>query len=245
MRKFIYIIVLVFLFSCNKEKKQKNSSVESIDSLTIYLNIANNENSSSIQKKRNYQKALNIVINQKNDSIKRINLFNISLGFYKAKDWEFFNKTSNILEKSALEKKDTLSLAKVYRYKAGYNKGIGVYDSAFFYYLKSEKFYKELKDNLNLSVVLVNKSIVQYYANDYLGADRSATQAYRVLRNLEDKQKLYEVFTMMGIISNELKDYDKAIEYYNKALKIVIDNQLETSEHQKATCLNNIGYAFN
>lgn len=244
MKKIFYILVLIFLYSCNKNEKLKNSSSENTDSLSVYLNLANNDDLADTQKQANYQKAFNIVSNQKNDTVTRNNLFKITLGFYKIKDWAYFKKTSNLLEKKAIEKQDTASLAKVYRYKAAYFKGLAVHDSAFYFYLKSEKFYKKINDKKGLSTVLVNKSIVQFYANDYSGADRSLTQAYSVLRNLDDKPKLYEVFSMMGIISNELKDYDKAVEYYNKALKIITENNLETSEHEIATCLNNIGYAY-
>ncbi len=242
--KNIYIICCFFVFlSCSKNEQSKKIDKNSRDSLSIYMRLADNKNIQSNDKNIYLKKALNIVVKQNNDSIARDYLLEISIFFFKNNNWNDFKKTSNILLQNAIEKKDTFSIAQCFRYKAGYYKNTAINDSAFIYYLKSEKLFKKLKDNINLGNILSNKSIVQYNFGDFVGADRSLTQAYKLLKNSNEYQKLYVVYTMMGIVANETKDYEKANKYYAKALKLVRDNNLNET-HEESTCLNNIGYNY-
>lgn len=206
--------------------------------------MASNDSLLDVKKQLYYNKAFDIAITQKNGSVTRNNLFEISLGFYKAKRWGDFQKSSNLLLKNAVESNDTINQAQVYRYKANYYKNLSVNDSAFYYYLKSEKLFKKLKDSSNIANILTNKSIVQYNAGDYVGADRSLTQAYTFLKNSNDNVKLFTTLNMMGLVSNETKDPVKAIEYGTKALELVRKNKLKTNIHEEATCLNNLGFYY-
>lgn len=206
--------------------------------------MANNDGLLDVKKQLYYKKAFDIAITQKNGFVTRNNLFEISLGFYKAKRWGDFQKSSNLLLKNAVESNDTINQAQVYRYKANYYKNFSVNDSAFYYYLKAEKLFKKLKDSSNIANILTNKSIVQYNAGDYVGADRSLTQAYTLLKNSNDNVKLFTTLNMMGLVSNETKDPVKAIEYGTKALELVRKNKLKTIIHEEATCLNNLGFYY-
>ena len=242
--KKIYIICLFFFFlSCSKNEQPKNIEKKSQDSLSIYLRLANNKNLKPINKTKYLNKALNIVVNQKNDSITRDHLLEITSSFYKDSNWKYFIKSSSLLFKKAKEKNDTVNIAQYFKYKAGYYKYKAINDSAFIYYLKSEKLFRNLKDNLNLGSVLTNKSIIQYSIGDLVGADQSLTQAYKLLKNGNNNEKLYVIFTMMGIVANETKDYNKAIDYYKKSIKIIKQNNINDG-YQEAACLNNIGYAY-
>lgn len=189
------------------------------------------------------RRALRQVAISHNDSLKVHHLSLIANNFYKVQDWPSFNETTQAYIEVAAAIHDSSELAKAYRFKAEYYKNLSSFDSAFYFYTKSEKLYKKLKDNINLGKIYLRKGTVQFYANDYLGADISTSQAYNLLRNSEDKQTIYQVTSMMGIIANEMKDYPKAIQKHGEALQIVRDYSL-TSLNQEATSLNNIGYSY-
>ncbi len=242
--KYIYIIFcFFFLLSCSKREDPKGIDSKSLDSVSIYLSKASKKDQEPRERTRHLKKALNIVANQKNDSIIRAHLLEITISFFQYNNWEDFNKSSKLLLVKSIETKDTFSIAQYYRYKAGYYKNTAVNDSAFIYYLKSEKLFRRLKDNLNLASVLSYKSIVQYNIGDFVGADRSLTLAYKLLKNLNEPQKLYVVFTMMGIVANETKDYENAINYYKKAIAIIKKNNLNDTFQEEST-LNNMGYNY-
>jgi signal transduction histidine kinase len=146
--------------------------------------------------------------------------------------------------RDAIKHQDTFNIAKAFRYKSEYFKKKGITDSAFYYLLKAERAYVILNDRVNLGKVLLAKGVTQYYGNDYLGAELSITKAYGLLKNSTEKQLLYESVTMMGIIANDLKDYDKAIEYHTKAFQLAKEHNLNDELNQEATSLNNIGNVY-
>ena len=207
------------------------------------MRLANREELKVGNRNLYLKKAFNIATTQKNDSITRVHLLEISTAFFNENNWKDFKKSANVLLEKAIESKDTFNIAQVYRYKAGYFRITFVNDSAFVFYLKAEKLFKLINNKSDLGTLLSYKSIVQYNAGDYVGADRSLTQAYKTLKNQNQNKKLFDVFTMMGIIANETKDFDKALDYYSKALKTVKENKL-TDNYQEAICLNNIGYVY-
>ncbi len=238
--KNAYFLLIAFaLLNCSDKKSSFRNAPNSSDK--ILSNKSDKIDSTSNRSN------LNAIINElryhENDSSTRSKISKVALEFYKIQDWEDFKKSTTLLIDKSTESRDTLHLALAHRFTGNYYKRIFIYDSAFYHYLKAEKYYRELKDNFELGNILTNKSIVQFYASDYFGADRSITQAYTILRNYKAPKRLYEVYSMMGVIGNELRDYEKSLDYHKKALEIVKENNFN-AEHEMATCFNNIGYAY-
>lgn len=242
MKKSYFICLVLFLFSCSKNKHINKEENKGADSVAIYIRLIKNETPNSKRESLYLTKALALAIKQKNDSINRNHLLDISTTYLKEGNKEGFETSSNLLFKESLESKDTFYIAQYYKSKAEFYKNISVNDSAFICYLKSEKLFRIINDKLNLGSVLSYKSIIQYTVGDFVGADKSLTEAYQQLKNLNDKDKLYIVFTMMGIVASETKDFDKAIQYYTKSLKLIDDSTKDS--YKKATCINNIGYVY-
>ena len=88
---------------------------------------------------------MNIVANNENDSLNRVNLFKVANRYYNINDWKEYSKTVHlVLEKSEIAK-DTLSIAKAYTYLGDYYVSQSIPDSAFMFYYKAEKVYEILK----------------------------------------------------------------------------------------------------
>lgn len=189
------------------------------------------------------KKAFAILINQDNDSLNRKNLFKVANRYFNMNNIEEYQKTSRIILERAKEDNDTVSIARGYSYLGDYYMNTSTKDSAFFYYAKAEKIYQKKNDKINLAGVYISTAIVQGYEKDFLGSELSAIKALNVLRDTPEKAKVYEAYSILGVVSSELKDYEKAIEYYNKALSLAKENNLSNS-HQEASSLNNIGNAY-
>lgn len=242
VNKFCFIFFFLF-FSCNKDQKQSRDSDQSIDSVNSFLKNVDNKKVDLKSQFIGYRRALELYKNQTNDSIIRNKLLLITQGFYRLDKAEDFQKASNLLIERSLVSKDSFNLAQAYRYKGNFYKNKLQNDSAFYYYYNSEKILKRIKEKEALSNVLLNKSITQYNIGDFVAADRSLTEAYENIDVKKEFDKSYAILTMMGIVAVDAKDYDKAIEYFNRGLKIVEVNELSGS-FQKETCLNNIGYVY-
>ncbi|RKS00967.1 MULTISPECIES: sensor histidine kinase [unclassified Flavobacterium] len=242
-KNFPFFFILCLLISCSKNEQKKPVNKTDSDSTAIYIRLANVNEISVDKKKLYFEKAFEKAITQSNDSITRNHLLDISIGFLKTGNSEELKKSSTTLINNSIKSQDTLNLAQGYRYLAGYYRITAVNDSAFIYFSKAEKLFKSLNDKNNEGAVLSSKSVIQYNVGDFVGSDRSLTRAYSLLKDTNQNDKLYVIFTMMGIVANETKDYEKAIKYYTKTLEIIKENNL-TDNYQEATCLNNIGYVY-
>lgn len=242
--KYFIIIFVLFIFSCKDKNGSKITGKIAEDSLSVYFSIANTQALLVKSRIEGNTKALEILKHQRNDSINREKLFEVANNYFNFRDWNSFRNTSSLILNNAAQVGDTINIAKAYRYKAEYYKAINIKDSAFYFYLKAEKIYTRLNDKESLGRIFLKKGIIQFYANDYLGADISTSQAYNLLRNSSDKEIVYQAISMIGIIANEMKDYNKAIEKHREALNLVRQYNLNDEFNQEATSLNNIGNVY-
>jgi len=230
------------LFGCAKNRKDFSDSDNS-DSLAIFLSYAN-EDSVPFEKRLNYNdKALSIILDNDNDSLSRANLFKVANRYFNMNKLEKYEKTSKLIIEKAKAKRDTASVGKAYVYLGDFYANTSKKDSAFSYYTKAQKIYQKLNDVKNLGGVYISMALVQADQKDYLGGELSAIKALNVLRESQEKPKIYEAYNILGYISNELQDYEKSLEYHTKALNLAKENNLNEF-FQVATSLNNIGNVY-
>lgn len=241
---YIYILLLLVFIGCTKKNEVKLIDVSLKDSIDVYLTLAK-ESNLPFQKKQEYnEKAFAIIINEPNDSMSKVNLFRVANRYYNMNDWKGFKKTVHVVLDNSKSSKDTVNMAKAYTYLGDYYGAQAVSDSAFMFYFKAEKTYQQLHNNYNLARALLNKANLQYSENDFLASEISVFNALRVIKEEKAKDILYESYNLLGIIYNELAEYDKAIEYHNKALASIDDEVIPVEFQSKATSLNNIGYIY-
>ncbi|UFH36098.1 tetratricopeptide repeat-containing sensor histidine kinase [Flavobacterium acetivorans] len=249
MKKF-YPINLLFLllfafFGCVKKKSVNNSINSSEDSLSFYFSVANDLSLSREKRLFFNKKALEIVVGQENDSLNRINLFKVANRYYNINDWKGYSRTVLLVLDKSESAKDSVSIGKAYSYLGDYYVSQMVSDSAFQFYSKAEKIYDSLEDNINLGKILVNKASLQYKAGDFLGAENAVVKALRIIRKEKRANSImYDAYNLLGLIFNELGEYDNAIVYNNKALGVIDDEIIPQEFQSRATSYNNIGYLY-
>ncbi|HEX9152673.1 MAG TPA: ATP-binding protein [Flavobacterium sp.] len=214
------------------------------DSLSDYLSLANDFSLSREKRKIFNQKAFNIVVNQENDSLNRVNLFRVANRYYNIDNWSGFSSTVHLVLKNSEIAKDTLNLAKGYTYLGDYYGTQAVSDSAFMYYSKAEKMYLQRNDIFSLARLRLNKALLQYNEGDFLGSEIAVFKALRVIKGEKANDVIYESYNLLGLIYNELGEYDKAIEFNTKALASIDDKIIPVEFQSKATSFNNIGYIY-
>ena len=243
MRKIFFLIFLtVFLFNCNNHE-DKTSKDNYIQRTNIYLKKIENTTSDKEALKLNdtAYKTLDIA---KNTTNKRSSLDQIISNYFELGEWDKYKISSQKLLKLSLALGDSILIAKSHRSLGNYYYNEKVLDSSFYHYLKSEKIYQSTNYIDDYGIVLLKKGIVQLNANDFLGADLSLRKAYSILNKTEDYQRIYATLNGLGAVSSELKEYSRAISYYEKALETIKIGKLQTNEHQEATCLNNLGLVY-
>jgi signal transduction histidine kinase len=235
----------LILTNCTKKASVETTQNSFNDSLTDYFSLANDLSLKNEKRQFYSLKALEIVVEQNNDSLGRKNLFKVANRFYNINNWKNFDKTVRIVLQKSEEAKDTLDLAKSYSYLGDSYVSQAISDSAFLFYYKAEKMYETVHDNVSLGKILINKANLQYKAGDFLGSEKSVFNVLRIIKG-ESKQNniLYDAYNLLGLVYNELGEYDNAITYNNKALAIIDDSIIPFEYQSRATSYNNIGFLY-
>ncbi|WP_277017159.1 tetratricopeptide repeat-containing sensor histidine kinase [Flavobacterium lindanitolerans] len=244
MKKYylLFFVIGLLLLGCSK-KKEKFSEKSISDTLATYLTLAN-EDTIPYEDRLSYnKKAFAILINQDNDSLNRVNLFKVANRYYNMNNFVEYWKVSKIIAERSKNENDTLNIARAYTYIGDYYASTVKKDSAFLYYTKAEKIYQKKNDKVNLGGVFISMATAQGYENDFLGSELSAIKALNVLRDTQEKSKIYEAYNILGFVSNELKDYEKSLEYHTKALTLAKENNLKNF-NEVSSSLNNIGNVY-
>jgi signal transduction histidine kinase/Tfp pilus assembly protein PilF len=199
----------------------------------------------SIEKRKDFnQKAFEIVINQPNDSLTSINLFKVANRYYNMDNWVDFKATVDIVLKNSIIFSDTINKIKAYTYLGDFYLSQAVADSAYIYYSKAEKMYVQRNDIYNLAKTRLNKALLQFNAGDFLGSEIAVFNTLRAVKGEKMDDIFYDSYNMLAVIYNEIGEYDKAIEYNNKALTSIDEKTMPSVFQSKATSLNNMGYVY-
>ncbi|WP_433834361.1 sensor histidine kinase [Flavobacterium anhuiense] len=249
MKKDLQILLssflVLFFIGCTKKNDLAKNTNSTEDSLSVYLSLANDISLSYEAKQEYAQKALSVIEKKKNDSLTRANLIKVANRYFNMNDLESFKKISELVLNRAIIAKDSVYIAKGYRYLGDYYSNRMVSDSAFRSYFKAQKIYLRINDQYNLAKTLISKASLQYNEADFFESEISVFKALEILKTKKDvHEQLYECYNLLGILYNEREEYDKALEYQNKALKTLEDKSIPSDFQWKATSLNNIGFVY-
>ncbi|WP_160139002.1 tetratricopeptide repeat-containing sensor histidine kinase [Chryseobacterium sp. c4a] len=114
-------------------------------------------------------------------------------------------------------------------------------DSAFYYYNLAKDEYLKGSDSIGAAESLINMAIIQTYYGDFYGSIESSLEANKFLKDEKDsitRRDLASSYNNMGIASAFLYNHDRAITFYQNALKYNDDDD------KKYIYYNNLGNAF-
>ncbi|GGD21558.1 tetratricopeptide repeat-containing sensor histidine kinase [Hyunsoonleella pacifica] len=130
---------------------------------------------------------------------------------------------SHYLNKKNIQ--DSLIVAKAH-FSIGeiYRKTIGQSDSAYIYYHTAEKIFRKLNKDLELGMTLYGIAVIQKNEKDYLGSEVTSIEVISLLESLDSsnkaKQYISYAYNNLGIVYDELEEYEESIKYYLIALDI-------------------------
>lgn len=243
LMRLVLIIFLLFI-PFQTIVSQDNINLSKLDSVIHFRNLSKN-NDLSLEERLNLAKKASYYSLKLNiDTTTVLNNRNLSYLYLSLGDYEQFRKVNHQNLKLAINLKDTLVIAIANNNLAYYHHHYQQNDSAYFYYTKALKKFEELKNLFSQETILRNISMIQLTEKDYVGSEESAIQALKITQKLSESETVLEgqwvLYNRLGIISLDLKQYGKALDYYEKAINIS-DKQLDgyfnkyTSIHNKAS----------
>jgi len=222
LRTLVFLPIIFFTMFLYGQEGKSNSV---LDSIILNRNHAKNNNFSFKQRIEFAKKAIELSVGYDKDSTllkSQKSLSSVYLNQWNVEDLKSINY--QILE-LAERIKDSAALA-----NANYILGFAFHeelkpDSAYFYYSKAVKQFKTLGKTENYLAVLSNMSDIQQAERDYIGAEINAIRALKTLKDLprteENIQLQWSRYNLIGIVSGELKNFDKALEYHSLAFNII------------------------
>lgn len=241
--RFAITLLTLLLLGCTNSNNTSLSQPKN-DSIKKYLELASNDTLPYPDRNKYNKKAFSFIDLSKNDTLTRWYLFQISVNYNSSFNKKKYLKISSYHFEKSKKANDTLNLARYYRYRAAYFRKLSVFDSSYFYYLKSEKLYKKTNDKFGLASVYLSKASVLHNVNNYLEAELWFNKALRLLKGTKYKNKLVLAYLDLGVVEFELGNYDSSMKYYKEGLKIIDDNKIKTNEVNKAYIYLNMGYLY-
>ena len=241
-----YIALLYFFVSANdissKAKNINTNAKKLTDSVFIWVEASKNKDLNYQKRKAYLNKAYVESLKEPNDSLRSVYFLKIAFAYYKLEDAVQFRKVNRDAYQLTVKLKDSMGIAKTHRFFGNFYSKKGVRDSAYYNYSKAQKIYNALKENFYSGRMLLSMSIIQSGVKDYTGSEITTIKAISLLKPLNKYGHLYRCYNNLGIVLNELEDYDKAIFYHNKALEY--QKQIKDKNTFKENTLNNIGVVY-
>ncbi|WP_289058389.1 tetratricopeptide repeat-containing sensor histidine kinase [uncultured Flavobacterium sp.] len=242
--KLVLSALFLFFSACNSDrteeiKKNINIAFKTLDSSDIDNGI----------KEKIVDTLYRYALNHMNDSINRDLYFKIASKYYSFDKYSKFLSVVKKVNSLSIKAKDNNHIAKSLYFFGDYFEAKSQSDSAFSYYLQSEKVYSRMKDTLNIGRTKLYKAGILLDSGIYSESEIQAIDALRLLKTTNDPRLVYECYIIVAISLKELNHCLESLKYFDLALK-----QLDLMEEEdyaqekiiksRISCLNNMGRVF-
>ena len=219
MKLFTTIFILsIFFISC--ERKNENSYASNANKLTSLISTSTDTKKTKEERLEKALLASEII--QKNDTLVRSAdyYFELADSFLQLGESDkCIYLLHKLYKKSALLKDNEGIQNASYSIAIVYNKETK-YDSAYYYFTKSEKVLLKKKNGNLLGNVKMWKAEILSFKNDYVGAEKLAIEGLKFGIEKKNNLLIYNCYLTLGSTLVGLNNYEKAVDYYNKAIEI-------------------------
>ncbi|WP_091141968.1 tetratricopeptide repeat-containing sensor histidine kinase [Flavobacterium caeni] len=246
MKRIRMIFFIILAVGCKQAKEIDANESPSSDSVYHYLTSAKRKDLSATVRIENTNKAFRILTAKENTKSTRNDLNTVAQLYYDLRQESKAIEVATKVVESSISVKDSLNIARGYNTLGNQFIDKGANDSAYYFFLKAEKLFSPTRDSIYLAKNYIDKAFVQLYESDYSGCELSCIQALSFYKSSSYVQNQYNAFNLIGISSNELKNFDNALIYHRKALDFV-NRYPEISQskvHYRSSTYNNIGYVY-
>lgn len=242
---FIVILVLAFtVLSCkkNEEKFKEKSLIITNDSINIWIKNSKKKSFSLDKRKEFLKKSYQAIKSSKIDTLRVRNLSVIAYQYYKLGDTLVFKELNKEALVIAKKLKDTFTVGDVHWNYASYYNKIQVYDSAYYHFKlahnnfdKGDYLYESAKTQYGMA-------FIKGRFKDYTGSEVLTFQVIEKSNKTNNYKLLFTCYNHLGTLQNDIKDYEKALFYYDKAIGYV--NKLENPQSLYEAIYNNIANVY-
>jgi two-component system NarL family sensor kinase len=238
IKYLFYTFFIVLMHACNSPKNEKTNIEIKKESLLIWMQEAKNSKNLLSIRKQYIDSSYNYLLSHKINSVSLKKLSDIAYQSFKINDTAVFNKRNEKVLQLALKIKDSFSLGDAHWNYATFYGIVKEYENSYFHFNEAEKYFKN--HEYYVGKMLVGKSIIKNRFSDYVGSELHIIRAIKIFKKDKKYDDLVNCYTVLGIIQYDLKFYEKALFYYDKALEYAAMSQ----NKNKLSLNNNIGLVY-
>jgi len=209
------------------------------DSISIWISESNTLKITEKHKLELQLKAFELAKSTNNDSLQALYFSKLSYNPEFIADSILYRKVNNNAISVNKIINDSVAIGNAYWDLAYYFQKKTIKDSAFYYYAEALDIYESIGDKSSAGRMYLNMANIQMKIKDYVGSEANTIKAIEHYKLLQDNEKLFRCYNLLGIILGDLKEYDRSLTYYNEALFYL--DKLPNISTKKASIINNIG----
>ncbi len=211
---FLFVVLALLLVNCNRPKKLGGTDY---DQLYAVWYSDDYRDSLSETLKPSVTKALSL----KNNADNRVFIDSVLDQLRWTRDSVSFHKLSRRAIKYAKERSDQYALANAYSDIGMYHHDLGVLDSTFYYYIKSENIYREIGDSMKMGELGLYQARVLFEKGLVMESEGKLAKVLTLLDNYPSSPVPFETNGLMGVCLLNQNDYTGAKDYFLKTLKLM------------------------
>jgi len=242
----VLIIFTILALACNNsnERSEISTAVEN-DSILILINQGKDSNIPLEKRTLLLHKAHSAASSSKNDTLKPKYFSQLSLAYLRLKDSLRFRTANSESIVYAKIVNDYKTQAEAHWDLGSFFRNNVLIDSAYYNFRKAHLLYNTIGDDFYSGRMLYNMAKSQVDVKDYTGAEINVFKAIELLKPLEENRRLYNCYNLLGTISSELKEYNRALDYFENAQNYLNNVENEKTRNSLYVMLqNNIGNVF-
>ena len=217
----------IFFLSCT-QKKRDTPNLNPVNNINFLIKKASDKNIDVRQRTFFANKADSIILKTNDDLVKDEDYINLAGVFFELGNLNKYHSLVDQLYKKSKLTKNIKGISESTYCIGNYFYTIAEYDSAFYYYKKSENSFIYINDKVSAAFIQNLRANILTFKKDYVGAEKLSIAALKVAK--EDKYDLaiYNCYITLGNSLTGLNNYKKAIEYYEKAIVKTNDLKKDT-----------------
>ena len=237
---FSIVTLSLHSFSCFAQNTINTQLTQ--DSITKWIKASNNSNYLRPQQEALLQKAYLLLKKEPVNNFRVSKLSSIAYRFYELKDSIKFKKINEETLTLAHKLKDSFLIGDAHWNYAYYFIDKEIYDQAYFHYNTAYNYFNRIKKEYEAARMLYSMAFIKGRYRDYTGSEILTIEAIKKFRNLNKYKFLFMSYNSLGILQNDIQEYDRALFYHQKASEYL--KKLKNKENFHIWNLNNTGNTY-
>lgn len=237
----VFLTLVVFSLQSYATTHNEKAQIQN-DSIAEWIKASKNQENDSARQRWFLKKAYNKLNLQNASNTKANHLSTIAFRFYQLKDTLNFKKVNEEALKLAYKLKDSFVIADAqWNYADYYLKG-EVYEEAYPHYSIAYKYFNGINNENLAARMLYSMAFIKSRYRDYTGSEVLLFEAIKRFKPLNNYRYLYESYNSLGLIQNDIKDYNRSLFYHERAMEYI--EKIADKHLYEEASLNNIGLTY-